>query len=396
MKRSHLTVTVCGLLLASLIAHPAQADVLNMGGTRDPATGHWTGLASLETVPVGNVGNAADTAVMNDGTSGYGRVDYKYRISKYEVTAGQYCEFLNKVAGVDTYGLYFTAMWSDAYGCKIERFSGNGTTSNPYEYRVASDHANRPVNRVSFADACRFANWLQNGQPTGAQDTSTTEDGVYAMNGAMDNAAAVTRKPGWRWAITSENEWYKAAYYDPNKTGGAGYWLYPTRSNTAPGQDMSDVSGNNANYVTPPYAYPIDNGHYTTVAGEFQNSPSAYGTFDQGGNVMEWNESLNSGGRYMRGGAFSTPGSPLQAGNRYYYNVFPIGNYMDHGFRVVQVPVLGDVNDDGHVDMVDLLYLVDAFGSTTGAANYNPACDFNHDGSVDVVDLLYLADNFET
>lgn len=56
----------------------------------------------------------------------------------------------------------------------------------------------------------------------------------------------------------------------------------------------------------------------------------------------------------------------------------------------------GDVDGDGHVDVVDLLYLVDAFGSETGQGNYNPACDFNNDGYVDVVDLLILVENFGT
>jgi hypothetical protein len=58
--------------------------------------------------------------------------------------------------------------------------------------------------------------------------------------------------------------------------------------------------------------------------------------------------------------------------------------------------VPGDVDGDGHVDVVDLLYLVDAFGSVTGDANYDPRCDFNSDGSVDVVDLLILVENFGT
>jgi hypothetical protein len=56
--------------------------------------------------------------------------------------------------------------------------------------------------------------------------------------------------------------------------------------------------------------------------------------------------------------------------------------------------VAGDVNGDGHVDVVDLLWLVDAFGSVTGDANYDARCDFNSDGSVDVVDLLDLVYNF--
>jgi hypothetical protein len=57
-------------------------------------------------------------------------------------------------------------------------------------------------------------------------------------------------------------------------------------------------------------------------------------------------------------------------------------------------PLPGDVDGDGHVDVVDLLYFVDAFGSASGDANYDPTCDFNSDGSVDVVDLLILVENF--
>lgn len=53
------------------------------------------GAVSIETVPVGNPGNA-----------GYAPVGYTYNIGKYEITAGQYTEFLNAVAATDTYGLY--------------------------------------------------------------------------------------------------------------------------------------------------------------------------------------------------------------------------------------------------------------------------------------------------
>ena len=59
--------------------------------------------AIIDTVPVGNPGNAADT-------TGYGSVAYTYNIGKYDVTAGQYTAFLNAVAATDTYGLYNTSM----------------------------------------------------------------------------------------------------------------------------------------------------------------------------------------------------------------------------------------------------------------------------------------------
>lgn len=118
---------------------------------------------------------------------------------------------------------------------------------------------------------------------------------------------AVARKDNAKCVIPTADEWYKAAYYDPIKPGGAGHWDLPTRADTNPGQDMNEISGNNANCYTSPYASPIDSGKYfTTVAGEFQNSPSPYDTFDQGGNFWEWNETnYFNYSRGVRGGSFS-------------------------------------------------------------------------------------------
>jgi hypothetical protein len=59
------------------------------------------------------------------------------------------------------------------------------------------------------------------------------------------------------------------------------------------------------------------------------------------------------------------------------------------------IPYLeGDTNNDGHVDVADLLTLVYAFGTYVGDATYDPSADFNSDGMVDVVDLLTLVYNF--
>jgi len=286
----------------------------------------------IETVPVGDLGNADDVH-----GAGYGGVDYAYRIGKYEVTAGQYVEFLNAVAGgVDTYGLYVEGMAIPYWGSDITR-NGDGTLSDPYTYSVPPAAVDRPVNFVSWGDTARFANWMHNGQPTGAQDSSTTEDGSYYLNGATDTAAlwAVTRKPGATWVIPSEDEWYKAAYYDPQKPGGPGYWFFPTRSDIQPGRDLADVSGNNANYGGDPR--PIDAPYSQTIVGQFLNSESPYGTFDQGGNEWEWNEAvIGDSQRGRRGGSYNWEYKTLQASARFYAD--PAGPSQSFGMRVGLVP----------------------------------------------------------
>ncbi|MBN2447392.1 MAG: SUMF1/EgtB/PvdO family nonheme iron enzyme, partial [Phycisphaerae bacterium] len=313
-----------------------------------------TGFAvDIETVPVGNPGNAADMRYnLYKRPEGFGRVDYTYGISKYEVTAGQYTEFLNKVAGVDAHGLYNTKMWVWAEGCKIERYAGNGTSGDPYQYRVAADWANRPVNYVGWDDAARFANWLHNGQPTGAQDLTTTEDGAYYLNGAWTDAQllAVSREADWKWAIPSDDEWYKAAYHDPNKPGSVKYWDYPTQSDTVPTNVLDPNGANNANYydlvhtLGPPY--------WRTNVGEFAGSPSPYGTFDQAGNVGEWNESMYfSGGRGERGGSFNFNSYSMTASALFAYAPRTTESYF--GFRVVAATLATDTDGDGVPNGID-------------------------------------------
>ncbi len=299
-------------------------------------------IINIETVPVGNLGNAGELCTGGWGQDRIcGAVDYAYNIGKNEVTAGQYTAFLNAVAKTDPYGLYSTAMWS-AYGCKIQRTVSSGS----YSYSVAEDWANRPVNFVSWGDAARFANWLHNGQPTGTltgnpvQDAGLTEDGAYSLNGATSDAAlmAVSREADWKWAIPTEDEWYKAAYHKNDGVTG-NYFDYPTGSDSAPSNDLTDPDGgNNANYNQ--NGYTIGSPYYTTEVGEFENSASPYGTFDQGGNVWEWNETAEDSKRSMRGSCWVDSINPdLLAANSRYIVHTPMYANQYLGFRVASVAV---------------------------------------------------------
>ncbi|MCP4590843.1 MAG: formylglycine-generating enzyme family protein [bacterium] len=297
----------------------------------------------IDTVTVGNPGNAGEWSGESYGGDGpdriCGAVDYAYNIGRFEVTAGQYTQFLNAVADNDTYGLYNGSMWSSSYGCKIER---TGSSPN-YTYSVAVDWADRPVNYVSWGDAARFANWLHNGQPTGPQDLTTTEDGSYHLNGATSDAAllAVDREPDATWVIPSEDEWYKAAYHKNDGVTG-NYWDYPTASNTAPTPEATpgtDLTNGSANYYVGGYA--IGSPYYRTEVGAYDAKPSGspYDTFDQGGNVWEWNEAVPYGAyRGLRAGSFYyNVALTLRAAYRRSYSD-PAYEYYSFGFRVAEVP----------------------------------------------------------
>jgi len=306
-------------------------------------------------VTVGNPGNAGEGSGGGYG-GGYGldricgAVAYEYNIGKFEVTAGQYTAFLNAVAKTDTYGLYGREMALPAasWGCNIQRSGSPGS----YTYSVASDWANRPVNCVSWGDAARFANWLTNGQPTSGQGLTSTENGSYYLNGATTNAVLLAvariadgaRVPGKKYYfIPTEDEWYKAAYHKNDGVTGH-YFDYPTSSDIAPSNFLVDPDpGNKANFYNIYQSnYTIGSPYYRTEVGAFEKSESPYGTFDQGGNVWEWNEAMlnDDSCRGARGGSFyyyDYGVNDLRAAVRYFY-YYPASEYNQIGFRVSEVP----------------------------------------------------------
>jgi len=286
--------------LAALLATPASATVI------------------IDWVPIGNAGNAADTS-SNCFAPSCGSVSYDYWISKYEVTNAQYAELLNAKAAADPVGLYNPNMGSDATFGGITRSGSSGS----YSYAVKPGFANKPVTYVSFYDSLRFSNWLNNGQGSG-----DTETGAYTLLGgtaAPSNGLTVTRNGGANVFLTSENEWYKAAYYSASGV----YFDYPTGTNSmtgcvAPGSD----TGNSANCWGA--------GSELTNAGAYGLSDSPYGTYDQGGNVWEWNEEIVYGSsRGVRGGGWDFYASGLAASNpRYDVPTNGVGNV---GFRVASL-----------------------------------------------------------
>lgn len=281
-----------------------------------------TATVTIDWVTVGNPGNAADT-------TGYGAVGYEYQIGKYEVTNAQYSEFLNAKASTDHYLANFAPWHTDTYSLynpnnfAITRSGSSGS----YTYSVTAGWANRPVTHVSWYDAARFCNWISNGQGNG-----DTETGSYALNGASDGI--ITVNGAAKVYIPNEDEWYKAAYY--NGTTGT-YSLYANGQDTITAADANIFSGLNWQLT--------DVGSY---------SSNQNGTFDQNGNVSEWNDAIISQYDELPNGVIFQSDELLffefyrgiRGGNcmdfsltqRDYHHPFSEQDY--HGFRVASIAAI--------------------------------------------------------
>ena len=277
---------------------------------------------NIDTVRVGNAGNAGQ--VQSQGT--FGGVSYDYHIGTYEVTNAQYAMFLNSVAFNDTHGLWNENMGTSTHG-GINRAGSSGS----FSYSVKSGFDDKPVNFVSFWDAARFSNWLTTGD---------TETGVYNLNGTTNPTNNTITRDATAWAnggvaIASENEWYKAAYYNPTlNSGNGGYWLYPTQSDTVP--TATTPNNTNANSVNRSGSL-SPNSDTVTPVGAYTLAASFYGTFDQGGNVWEWNDQIlgnNDLDRGLRGGAYNTTNVTALESSRRDIGNGPTTEIGHIGFRV--------------------------------------------------------------
>lgn len=302
-------------------------------------------VSAQEWANVGAPGNTPDPA------SGFGSVAHEYRISKHEVTNLEYAEFLNAVATTDPVGLWDSAM-ATFPRCGITR---SGTAGN-FTYSLKPDMANKPVNYVSFYDAVRFCNWLHNGKPIGPQSANTTENGAYEIVGSEVGE----RKMLAKFFLPTENEWYKAAYFNPELNNGTGgYWLYPTQSNDLPETALVDTTGT----VTNPGPFIINwksqaiwnsqTGNVTSTASCGNTSP--WGIFDMGGNVEEMNETIVAGtNRGFRGGSWNLNGAstPLST-NRNLTDGQRNAQYQSRGFRIASLSDTADSDNDGLLDFAE-------------------------------------------
>jgi formylglycine-generating enzyme required for sulfatase activity len=227
--------------LLPLLVFPVSADTFGSGNNQ----------IEIDFVDIGNAGNVADD-------TGFGAVGYAYRISKYEVSE----------AMITAYN------------------AANGGPVITHDNRGSQ----KPATSVSWNQAARFVNWLNtsHGHPPAYKFTSGGENDDIALwapqDGSAYDPANRYRNPKAIYFLPSENEWYKAAFYDPDANGGSGtYWDYATGSDNEPAKVAGGTIPGTAVYGQSWFDDPAD----INNAGGL----SPYGTMAQAGNVWEWTES---------------------------------------------------------------------------------------------------------
>ena len=240
------------------------------------------GMAQADFVTIGHPGNARNT-------DGYGAVAYTYNIGKYAVTIAQ--------------------MRASGAGNGDEDFWNTGGR------RLGT---NAPAVNVSLYEAMKYCNWLTSGDTkNGAYKFS---DGVYE---STDRASAIAAY-GKVYALPTEDEWYKAAYFKPD---GSGYSRYANGTGTVPAKSTDGLSG--WNYSNAATNWTAITSPWTVEKGTAEQN----GTFNMMGNVNEFmvtttNATVFRGGRYNAGEAYAQSGrrDSIADTSKYYI-----------GFRVVEI-----------------------------------------------------------
>ena len=159
----------------------------------------------------------------------YGSVGYAFYIQKYPTTNEEYTAFLNSVdaTGTNLYNLYSPMMTTQVQGGIF--YVSTNSTGNKY---VTKNYMNnKPVIYIDWFKAARMCNWIHNGCADN-YFSNITEVGVYDLT--INNPSIDKNIDSSCW-IPTENEWYKAAFYDPSKSDGAGgYWKYATKNDITP------------------------------------------------------------------------------------------------------------------------------------------------------------------
>ena len=273
----------------------------------------------IEFVTIGTPGNEADrgtyTGNFNSAGQSYsaGGVSYIFNLGKHEVSR----EMIDKANSAGGLGIGMHDMSS---------LGGNG--------------ADKPASGISWNEAAKFVNYLNTSRGKQAAYSFDANGNFQIWGSGQYRGDNRFRHIDAYYFLPSVDEWYKAAYGNPD-----GEWrAYATENGLAPTATSGGTLANTAVYGQTSSAGPSK----IMEAGGL----SGWGTVGQGGNLFEWMETAKDGAndspgewREIRGGAWTFEGQ-ASTGVSVLSKTFrtdsqpdnPNYNYLNTGFRIAMVP----------------------------------------------------------
>ena len=134
----------------------------------------------------------------------------------------------------------------------------------------------------------------------------------------------------------------------------------------------------------------------TAIIGGQLGSDFVLVAFDALGNEL-WYQRLDGGNASDLFGAVALAAShELAAAGRHTPTGSTNRDALAMRLRLAGTGTPGDIDGDGDVDLIDLSLLLNAFGTCSGDAGFDPNADLDGSGCVDLVDLSTLLNNFGT
>ena len=252
-----------------------------------------------------------------------GQVAEPFRISRTELTHGQYIEMLNMYVGQRSYEQWVA---DPLFSVLAVNFAGTfvSTLDEGGNYRIThyvnGEFTNRsmPVNMI---EAMLYCNWLHNDRPT---DINRLRTGAYDVerylhvNGNNLVTQSIEPLPGARFFIPSQEQWIRAAHFDPNRygPGQGGYWLYANGTDAPSIPGIPGVGSANIGWdYDPSIGGGTVSADYLSV-GSYPQTQSPWGLLDTSGGaaeitttVMYWPDEPAPYVRNWNGLSFVTEGS---------------------------------------------------------------------------------------
>ena len=213
--------------------------------------------------------------------------------------------------------------------------TANSLEISMYDPMPGGSESYKPAGGITWNEAARFVNWLNTSQGYSAAYKFTTggvddDISVWSSGDAGYDANNPFRNSNALYVLPSVDEWYKAAYYDPD----TGAWReYASLNGDLPVSVSSGTADNTAVWNRA-----IEEGPASVYEA---GGLTPYGVMALNGNAVEWNETASdltnddgSEDRILRGGSWFWTSDLAASSPRSFWTK---SVFQDIGFRVVSL-----------------------------------------------------------